>query len=527
MDEEEFWMWMETLPPDEQERVLYDFTYGGANMLPGSFNQGGFAPELDYGSFDLGQFNQLPPELDKRGNTMPWGLDQTTQAYNALQDFGAMSVDNALAMYGGPGSYDPQAFEDIVRPVGQPVVQQGRNRLMQAAESGSGYEAFLAQMMMGDEQNAGMSPSQAVATLWDFLAQPDDALTPDEQARKDALRASLPTARQSGSMVPGMGGKGVDYENLDYGDRTARSMAFDEQALYDYATRLSEDVAGDMPVGYVDPETGLGYTGMEREQSPLAQKFTNAGLPTPFEGYMDEEWLAQAGGGLRDELVSGRQAIQQEGQQGIDRAGKAVQDRDRQANTLERMWQEYLKTAPREMRYEKGAGWETEQVATPASVRSLLGGGGGAESTTRRTFDPGTFVPTGRPLPSAAPQVTLAGLPLYDFANQQTPLGTVDDSTARAAKRVGAPGLGPGAPGIRGMRRNDVVAARERAGDSRRGRQAAFDRQAQLQDRVLPGEIERARAVGAALALQRAGRTPLNDALMQRSLARNMLMPGR
>jgi hypothetical protein len=521
MDEEEFWAWLETLPPDEQERVLYDFTYSNSNALPGTFNQGGFSPQLDYGSFDLGQFNQLPPEMDKQGNVLPWGLDQQSQAYNALQDLGSMSVDNALAMYGGPGSYDPQAFEDVIKPVGQPVVQQGRNRLQSAAESGSGFEAFLAQMMMGDEQNAGMSPSQAVATLWDFLGQPDDALTPDEQARKDALRASLPTARQNGpaGMAPS-----VDYDNLDYTDRVARSTAFDEQALYEYATRLSEDVSGDAPVGYVDPETGVGYTGMEREPSPLAQKFAAAGLPTPFESYMDEDWLAQAGGGLSEDMMAGRQAVSAEGQRGVESAGANVKKRQGEEDQLARLWQEYIKTAPREVRYEPG-GWQEEAASTPASVTGLLGQAPAA--TTRRTFDPGTFVEiAGRPAANAAPQVRMSGAPIYDFGGSNAENAGAQRAQDTVAKIVGSLGLGPGSEGTRRMRRSDVNAAQGRTAEARRGRQAAFDRQAQLQDRVLPGEIQRARAVGAALALQRSGRNPLNDALMQRSMARNMLLPG-
>jgi len=281
----------------------------------------------------------------------------------------------------------------------------------------------------------------------------------------------------------------------------------------------------DAAVGYVDPETGVGYTGMEREPSPLAQKFAAAGLPTPFESYMDEDWLAQAGGGLSEDMMAGRQAVTAEGQRGVETAGADVKQRQGEEDELARLWQQYIKTAPSEMRYEPG-GWRNEPAgpASPAVADRL--GGAAAPAANRRVFDPGTFVDTGRPLASAAPRVRASGAPIYDFGGNANENAGAQQAQDTVAKIIGSLGLGPGAEGTRRMRRSDVNAAQGRTATARRDRQAAFDRQAQLQDRVLPGEIQRARAVGAALALQRSGRNPLNDALMQRSMARNMLLPG-
>ena len=60
MDEEEFYTWLESLAPEEQEQALYDFGFMNANTVPGTY-EGEGGPSMDYAGYDLGSYMQLPP----------------------------------------------------------------------------------------------------------------------------------------------------------------------------------------------------------------------------------------------------------------------------------------------------------------------------------------------------------------------------------------------------------------------------------------------------------------------------------
>jgi hypothetical protein len=74
------------------------------------------------------------------------------------------------------------------------------------------------------------------------------------------------------------------------------------------------------------------------------------------------------------------------------------------------------------------------------------------------------------------------------------------------------------------MTEGTLPAARRGTQTSRAMRQQMLDEQIRQHEMTSSGEASRAGAVGRAIALQRAGRTPTNDILMQRALARRSLM---
>lgn len=603
MDEEEFWALIEEMSPEEQEEFLYDFGYGEANALPGMFNEGGVAPELEGTTYDLGTYNMLPPELNKQGETVPWGLDQQTQAFNLMQDMADMTADPMMAVYGGPGAFDPSAFAPVQTPIGRPIFQAGQQRLQNAAQSGNGYEAFIAQAMLGDENHAPMSPSEAVASLWDFLSEPDEALDEDLLNRKRTLRNSLPAMAQDPKEAALNGP--VDYENIDFADRSTRGRAFNEQALLDYAGGLAEGLAKDMPIGYTDPNTGLNYVGVQESPSEMTQKFHELGLPTPFENYTDENWMAQAGGGLVPEDIQARQAAEEQAAAEYETASQGYDTAREQEEALNELWGSFMSEGQKQDQLRANAeNWEP-QATGPADnpynldADEMLRARSRAGEQLVDLRQAGEGAPTlGRTIPSASKgwatsqgsrdrEDEIARLdaghqaeyeaaydawdkanrdrvlqesyeqeardehtrnlpeafneedspwvrvkdgqvePIYDFGlseDDNAYLGTIFDNLINTVgyAKTGKPGE---RTKTRRMNRGDLESGRMRTENARQGRRNAQIRQTRTQQTRIGSELGRAAALAQAEVLQGAGRTPMNDTLMQRAMARNVLLP--
>ena len=80
MDDEEFYAWLESLDPDMQEEMLYSFGMQEANQVPGMFVLAARRPSWITAASTSAGYNQLPLALDKKGNQLPWGLDQEAKA---------------------------------------------------------------------------------------------------------------------------------------------------------------------------------------------------------------------------------------------------------------------------------------------------------------------------------------------------------------------------------------------------------------------------------------------------------------
>ena len=549
-EEEEFYSWLESLDPIEREEALYTFGFAGANEMPGTFAQTGSQPGLDYGNFDLSMFNQLPPELDKKGNVMPWGLDQQQQAYNTMQDLGAMTVDNALAMYGGPGAYGAGAFEGRDVPIGQPLDFKGGRYVDMLAQSGTGYESYLAQKIQG-----GMSPGAAIADMWRFIQTPgDEEVDPEQASAKQALIASLPPGvaqlNALGQPQPGAGKRG------DYTTPEGLAASFDVQGVQKLASDLFERKASDPVANYVDPQTGLPYAGSKREESPITERYRAAGIPTPDESYLDEQWLNAP---LSEESQIGRAQREAQGQAGYGRAIENVNTAQADADEMAKAWDEVVNNplqgrrgdlsmrVPRAGQQPSGGpGFQLPE--NPGMAQRTGGQKFGLMGPLDAYMNPALDADFGaRPMVDDTQQAPpsmggglpgMTGLPgasrnqpnFVTGANNEL-LGTYNFS-GTPEEEAGVAGLadllsqfgGTGRTRTRRLGPQAVAGAQARVGDTRAARQKALDQQIRLHEQTSNDEASRASAIGRAIALQRGGRTPTNDILMQRALARQALM---
>ena len=566
MDEEEFMAWLETLSPEEQEQMLYESGLAEANEVPYSFGDSGMAPELSYGEFDLGTYNQLPPELNKEGEVMPWGLDQEAQAYNALQDVGSMTVDNALAMYGGPGAYDASAFQPTEVPVGQPLDMSDANYLEAMVNSGTGYEAYIANNIL----NEGMTPSAAVADMWAFINEggEDEVGSESATARQELIDSlkSLPaqTSNDPTKLAPSMRAEIGDFSTPE-----GIAASTDTGAIMGLANDLFERRSKIPEVGYTDPETGLPFAASKQIQSETAKKFEKAGIPTPFESYMDPEWRADT---LMDPAENDEWSARQDAAQ--DRYSQAIEqtnDITGMQDELTRAWRDTLdervaaregpqatgpegnpynlsheqfwKAAPyRDAEMEKllasGAGPKRENMPpyvdiNPPRSRSVDDEYSEAFSKWRQenydriardaqervaTEDMGTGEPWVIQSQGKTGDADVVGT--YNFG------GSAEEQDAQARLATLMTNFqNPGSKITYGQMGSDTLGGVNRGVDiSRQARQAALDNQIRQNEIASSGAGDWAYNAGRALAMQRAGRTPMNDVLMQRAMARRTLM---
>jgi hypothetical protein len=559
MDEEEFYAWLESMAPEEQEQALYDFGFMSANDMPGMYGDmggAGMLPELGYGEFDVGTYSQLPPELNKKGEVMPWGLDQEAQAYNALQDLGSMTMDNALAMYGGPGAYDVSAFEPISVPMGAPLDMSDARYLDALAESGAGYESYLAKAI----RDKNMTPGQAVADLMNFISMGgEDEVDPGTAEIRQQLIDSLPTADTGdpASMTPSARGRLGDLTSPEGRAATTNMAKIEALAsdLFERKTKIPEP-------GYVDPETGLPFAAAKTKPSPAAEKYMKAGIPTPNETYMDEEWLNAP---LDPAELEAQLLAEDEAQAGYAGAIENVNAIDADVSDLEQQMREWerLSLAGPQRTGEAGNPWGLGEQDMEAAnrlaeteferlQRDRVGAGatttaqptGGTQAWTgagwtdvqpesspewerARLLGQAMETQAGEALNRQQPYVRTRGdevASLFDFGQE----GEDERTTAGANALMGKiydflPGGREGYD-VERLDRGLLNKARGGRRTSRDARQRALDEQIRVHERTSGSEVDRASAIGRAIAMQRAGRTPTNDILMQRALARRTLM---
>ena len=499
--------WFEDLSPYEQQSLMsiIDPTMGMGDTnasFPGYdfgdiSQMGGIAPQVGMEDYYLQNFGGgLPPEMDRYGNQLPWGMDQEAQATTLQKNRNSLMVDQVTAMLAGLGSYDAAAFDPItITPAqaGEAAISQPGRRKAQMYSGGSGYESFLTDMML----NEGMTPSEAQVAMWDLVSKPDSPeVSEEDRARRDSLIASLPAAAVDPLTPPSQRGPGRAQE-ADLTTPQGRQQLYDVDSIAKFSDMLFQDLAEDPTVAWQDPETGLEYGSTPKEMdSPTTEWYKKRGLPTPVEDYWGPSGQALLGGGIEteDELMASWDQLNKSDlsyQADIAKANEA----EREANRLEQ-------GDARAQRAARNARIPT--TGQPGFVDVEVGH---KDYDAAWDFgDEGVPDPFGIPLTEMAarqgayqeamPMVTPGrreAASVFDFAVDQTP--------ARHASR------------------QDVTDAQTRRRQTREQRQR---RTRNLQRDVDRAESESSKreagSVGRALAMQLQGRTPLRDALAQRLL---------
>lgn len=190
-------------------------------------------------------------------------LDWQKNMANYLQDRMQMTADPIMAAYGGMGSFDPAAFEPTV--TNEALDRPGQRRLDLWLNSMPGsVQQRIAQDIMD-----GMAPQQAFGRIQEIILGDED-LDPELKAQRSQLLMSMP------QYVDDMG-----------------EMRPDMSALWDEVMELDENLAMDPalnPDSDFQDEQGNWFR-QTAEQSPLAERFRSLGLPLPTETYSDEEYL--------------------------------------------------------------------------------------------------------------------------------------------------------------------------------------------------------------------------------------------
>ena len=583
MDPEEFEAWLMTLPPEEQEAALYEYGFAQANQVPGSFGGGypsAMSPELGRGSYDLLSMQQLPPDIEY-GDVQPFGLDEYAQANNALQDLGALSLDPAIRMYAGRGAFAPGAFDPTTIPVGEPLDMAGARYVDMLANSGPGYESYLAQKIkpvaMG---GAGMSPGQAVATMWADIANPDPAMA----GLRDQLVASLPpppSFSSTGQPLP-------PTQAALVGDLTTpqgQAATTDVFGISETARDMFERIASDPIAGYTDP-SGMQFAGSYEQPSEIAEKFAEYGLPSPEASYMDPEYLPPVN---QEYQAAKAQAMTDL----TGRLDEATAVRDQTTGNMEQMvkaWREAqaAPAGPPKVGDDPNNPYGLSSDDLRAAEKSVPTNIGTWVGSSNAPPEIGSFRDEARAEVGLAPINTNPGysIPqsvatggLLDLQNPSADTGTYDQAYAEweeeqrkrleseAQRRTATANQGSGNPFVVSsgdrvldtynfagtpeqqagygsfvdlwsqLRGGPDVSVSQLAQNPRRSYapavQAAenqwgqaYQAAEQLRNYTTPDEASRARAIGLAAAMESYGRTPLQDVLMQGALGRQALMPG-
>lgn len=329
MDPDEFEAYLETLPPMERQQVMYDFGFQKANFVPPSYDAM-YQPELTQQEYDLGQYTQAPPSMDSYGNVEPYSLDVAKDFLNWQQDIGDVTADPVMAAYAGRGGFDPSAFAPITTPVGEPLDLAGSRYVNAMASAGGGYESYLAQKIQG-----GMTPGAAVADMWAKINAAESPEAPEDvKALAADLKASLPPLV---STDPASGLPSVQQNIGDLSTPEGRAASTNLDAITTTANDLFYKMTADQPVGYTDPNTGLQYAGATEEPSELAAHFAELGIPTPFESYTDPEWLTNP---LPEGYYEGRQQNVDLAKGRVDEAKDVLQGTRENMKQLRQGWQD-------------------------------------------------------------------------------------------------------------------------------------------------------------------------------------------
>lgn len=563
MDPDQFDAYMQSLPPLERQKAMYDFGFQKANYVPSAF-QGAYSPELTQQEYDLGQYAQAPPSMDSSGNVEPFSLDTAKDLFNWQQDLGDLTADPVMAAYGGRGSFDPAAFAPVVTPVGEPIDQAGSRYVNAMASAQGGYESYLAQKIAG-----GMTPGAAVADMWAKINAADSPDAPqDVKDQAAALTASLPPIT---STNPATGAP--SYQQQTVGDLTTpegRAASSDVNSITSTANDLFYKMTSDQPVGYTDPNTGLQYAGSTQEPSDLAAHFAELGIPTPFKSYLDPKYLPQQDPQYLQQVQDRSAAAQ-------DRVKQAAAIRDQTQSSfgqLQKGWRGSADarqaatgpvpaTGPADNPYNLDPGsMQAAQTASDLHWQDLQESGQGAPETPRgdiQSVNPSTGAPllnsyTGGDADYEAAYSEWETKNKDRLKNEamqrgaQANRGTANPYVVTSGNNVvGTYNFGGTAPEQQAVGKlMDIVAMNQGYSNPTASPydqsfmqsyqsgpvQSSTDQWVQanqqaddIWNRTSSDEIYGAQRVGQALAMSEQGRTPMEDALMQRSMGRATMNP--
>lgn len=513
-DDMDFFEWFNSLDPIDQENFLYDMELGGANALPGQFG-GPMAPQLDPYGFDLMSFGGGAdlPEYTSKGRYDPYDLSQEAKRFNLIQDYASGSVDNALAMFAGPGAYDIDAFNDVVLPPRERAEQRG-TRTAQAYAQGGGYEGYLAQKIL-----QGATPSEAIADLMDLVNAPDsEEISPEDREARQALIASLPQAERTGPTPPG-----------------EEVSPYDLSRIQDFGTELFQGIMSDEQPVYVDPQTGIGYMDQPYTQrSEAAEWYDKRGLPLPTASYGDEEYQQAFMDAFAPDRQQDEAARAQEIRRTSSEANQALQAsreagrRYREFRGANATQQGFNVLARDAARPEVQAGtadtnWGPDSPVYQEAFQAVMQ----RDPTAARTFRDTMLDRIG------SGRGTRIGAPVrYINERTQNLVPTPGDQQPLLNNGVSVPGarapfnFGEFLAGgnRRPLQQTDVDrAGRERRRASDEFKRANTRRYQAERVNTSPTQANAAYALGMAAALARSGRTPLQDALMQRVLGQRAM----
>lgn len=576
MDPDEFDAYLESLSPAERDKAIYDFGFQQANYAPPGF-QGAFGPELTQQQYDLGQYTQAPLSLDD-GEVEPYSLDVARDVQYYQKNLADLVADPMANVQAGAGGFDPGAFQPITVPIGEPLDLAGSRYVnAMAASEGGGYEAFLAQKI-----KEGATPGDAVAQMWELINQPDSPEVPQEARDvRDALVRSLPPSATSAT-DPATGMPSYQENLGDFSTPQGQAATTDPTAIMTTANDLFTKMTEDPVAGYTDPNTGLQYAGSYEQPSELSQKFSELGLPNPYESYLDPKWLAPGPG---EEYVQQRQANLDAAQGRVNQAQDIVEQMQTTLPELQAAWDESRqRPAPPTMPEVTMPEADPEALARSADVAASVAGPHGAgfswgggfvpppamdapspqeqrmdiyEAEARKEMAPGT---PGAPLAygtvdgetdydklvkTEAQRKYDAQRKKVDEAGTQNPyvirhgdevVGAYDFGGSKKeqeamAKLMGIVAYGkagggdtsgwsvnPYDEGFLQSYQSGIPDAIQQRDDAQR----YYDETYQYQS---PEESTWASSVGRAMAMQDMGRTPMEDALMQRAMGRTLTSP--
>lgn len=399
---------------------------------------------------------QYTPQLDKNGNEQPWDVDVAQDNLNLQQDLRYNTFRPELAAMAGPGAFGVGAFDPVMTNAAEVnAPRPGESMLANAATMDPTSYDGFVAQYLAQNPNAG--PGEAQRAFWDQAnAVEDDGVTPTPSAQ--LLLDSLPQREVEDPASPGQ-----------------FVLRPDRNAPLDFATTIHSELLKDQQVA------------PQYEESEAAKFYSEQGLPTPVEQYGQGKYSTEA-------LVPGYAEAQGQFAMADDQYAAAKANMGDRKKQHEAMLRQVLasKEAPRTQAQ------PTFEPTTPG-VNIPIGANMQVDSGTGgMTMGVGPKIPgmgyVGGEIQLAAP------------------------ATQRQVEAPGppAPDMLPTTTGRRPTQGGQVDTGRRMRASERGFEQAKKDRRAAYREANSPEALYQNRMNQA---MQQQGRTPLNDALMQRQIA--------
>jgi hypothetical protein len=289
-----------SLTPEELQ-VLVEVLQG--QQAPGAFGGGDYGVSMDPSGMDLAGYNRVDiPQLTTKGKVDPFDLSQQQQRFNLFQDQTSYLDSPMLGALGGAGAFGPDAFQPTY-DYGAPLNLVGRKKAQQYMDVG-GYQGYIAHLI----KDKGMGPDEAAQNAIDLAMNTDASKVtdPTQKALVESLQKSLPAATQSGNQlgIP----SGGDTKDLP-GGRKRTGDIYDQGRVLKFATDIFEGIASDPTFAYQDPASGNYYAKTPEQamiKSEAMKAFDKAGLPYMTDKYTDTSYIDKA-----NAAATGRSAEQQ------------------------------------------------------------------------------------------------------------------------------------------------------------------------------------------------------------------------